>query len=159
METNPTPAGDLNELERRLSEWRPSTTGLSADQMLFASGRDSVRPWWGRNASLIASGCLAVVATVLGAGLLHEREARLDLLAQLQNQRPADVLTPSTPSELAGTLAAEPPAASSYFAAHAALEQDPDAWLDRRRADSVVGPALPGRPILKANSPGEMLEP
>lgn len=157
METNPTPEGELNELERRLGEWRPSTVGLNADQMLFAAGRNSVRPGRGRNAGLIASGCLALVATALGAGLVHERQARIDLFAQLQNMRPASLLNAPTAPESAEIILAQAPAASSYFAAHAALAHDPDIWVDQRSSE-ILGSSVTGRPILKANSPVEMLE-
>ena len=158
METNPTPDGELNELERRLGEWRPSTVGLNADQMLFAAGRDSVRPGRGRNASLIASGCLALVATALGAGFMHERQARIDLFAQLQNVRPDSQLNGQITPESAEVYLVEKPAASSYLAAHTALAHDPDAWLEQRNGELAVGSSVSGRPILKASSPIEMLE-
>ena len=157
METNPTPDGELNELERRLGEWRPSTVGLNADQMLFAAGRDSVRPGRGRNAGLIASGCLALLATALATGFMHERQARIDLFTQLQNLRPAGLLNGTVTPESAEVFLAEAPAASSYFAGHAALAHDPDVWLEQRNGGTVVG-SITGRPILKANSPVEMLE-
>ena len=66
MQTNPNSADDLSELERKLAGWRPSTAGLDADRMLFAAGRNSVRPGWGRNASLIAAGCLTLLSAILG---------------------------------------------------------------------------------------------
>jgi hypothetical protein len=159
METNPNSADDLNELARRLTEWRPATTGLSVDQMLFAAGRNSVRPAWGRNASLIVSGGLAVLTTVLGIGLGHEREARRDLLAQLHDQKalvdPGLYGVPA-PSEL---MAGEAAGVRNYVAARSALAQNPDAWLEATKIEPPDAPSLPQRSILRAHSPGEMIEP
>lgn len=159
METHPSSADELNDLERRLSEWRPSAAGLNADQMLFAAGRNSVRPGWGRNASSLVSAGLAVLAIVLGVGLVQEREARRDLLAKFHEQRapidsgPYDV--PATSEILAGEAAS----VRDYVAARSALAQNPDAWLEVTKIEPPDGPSLPQRSILKAHSRGEMLEP
>ena len=88
MQEHPDQAHDLNELERRLTDWRPATAGLSPDQVLFAAGRASSRAGVRQQLTWIASGCLAALTVVLGTALVHEREARLTLLAQLQESRP-----------------------------------------------------------------------
>ena len=159
METNPTPADDLNELAQQLAGWQPSAAGLDVDRMLFAAGRNSIRPARGRRAWQVASGCLAMLAAVLAAGLLHERGARLDLLAQLHNQSSPSRLSPSIVPESGDSPATEAPAANSYLAAHVALAHDPDAWLASSRVAPATGAPTSGRPILNAHSPGEMLEP
>lgn len=159
METHPNSADDLNEVERRLAEWRPETSGLSADQMLFAAGRNSVRPGWGRNASLLVSGGLAVLAAVLSVGLMHEREARQDLLAQLHNQRAPVAPGPYDVSPTNELLPAEAASVRNYVAARSAIAQNPDAWLEANKIELPGGPALPQRSILRAHSPGEMVEP
>jgi hypothetical protein len=158
MSTNPSPAGDLNDLERRLAEWRPATAGLDADRMLFAAGRDSVRSGWGRNVLPIVSVCLALLAGLLGVGFAHERAAKMDLIAQLHDTRQPLLPEPSSAPDSSETPWAEAPAASSYLAAHAALAQNPDSWLDQAKIEPAAGTPWPSRPILKANSPGEMLE-
>ncbi|HMF16429.1 MAG TPA: hypothetical protein VKE98_04445, partial [Gemmataceae bacterium] len=71
MDTLPS-SGDLNDLERRLSALQPSIAGLDGGNMLFAAGRDSVRPGIGRLVWPVLSGCLALAALVLGVGLLQE---------------------------------------------------------------------------------------
>ena len=158
MSTNPSPAGDLNDLERRLAEWRPATAGLDADRMLFAAGRDSARPGWSRSVLPIVSVCLALVAGLFGVGFAHERAAKLDLIAQLHDTRPSFVPDPNSVPDSSETPWAETPAASSYLAAHVALAQNPDSWLDQAKVEPAAGTPLPSRPILKSHSPSEMLE-
>jgi hypothetical protein len=159
METNPHSADDLNELARRLSEWRPETSGLSADQMLFAAGRNSARPAWGRNASLIVSGGLAVLAAVLGAGLVQEREARRDLLAQLRDQRASGEPGAYVVRGAGDIPQVEATGLRDYVAVRSALTQNPDAWLEATKIEPADGPSFPQRSILRAHSPGEMIEP
>jgi hypothetical protein len=160
MSTNPSPAGDLNDLEHRLAEWRPATAGLDADRMLFAAGRDSVRPGWGRNVLPIISVCLALLAALFGVGFAHERAAKLDLITQLRDTKPSSVPEPYSEPDSSGTPWAEAPAASSYLAAHAALAQNPESWLAQAKIEPAAGTPRPSpsRPILKANSSSEMLE-
>jgi hypothetical protein len=158
MSTSPSPAGDLNDLERRLAEWRPATAGLDADRMLFAAGRDSVRPGWGRILLPIVSVGLALLTALLGVGFAHERAAKLDLIAQLHDPRPSFVPDPNNVPDSSETPWAEAPAASSYLAAHAALAQNPDSWLDQAKIEPAAGTPRPSTPILKSHSPSEMLE-
>ena len=158
MDALPSPSGDMNELQRRLSEWRPSTTGLSADGVLFAAGRASVRPGWGRIVWPAVSGCLALLTAFLGVGLVQERTARLDLTAQLDKQRPAVAPAPSLTPQTGEAPSAEPPAADSYLAARRALSENPDGWLVVVKAGPSEGPS-PTRPMLKAGSRTDVLEP
>jgi hypothetical protein len=156
MDAHSSSSGDLNDLERQLSEWRPSTAGLDADRVLFAAGRASVRPGWGRIAWPILSGCLALLTAVLGVGLLQERTACLELTAQLH--RPAVAPAPSDIQNPTTGPSAEPPAADSYFAARRALSDNPDGWLAVAKVDPSERPS-PSRPILKAGSRADVLEP
>ena len=158
MSTNPSPAGDLNDLERRLAEWRPATAGLDVDRMLFAAGRDSVRPGWGPSVLATVSACLALLAVLLGVGFAHERAARMDLIAQLRDQSPPAFPEPYSVPDPSDTPWAMTPAASSYLAAHVALARNPDDWLDQAKIEPAAVTPNPSRPILKANSPSEMLE-
>ncbi len=158
MQTNPNPADDLSELERQLAAWRPSSAGLDADRMLFAAGRDSVRPGWGRNASLIAAGCLMLLSAVLGAGLVHERAERLALIAQLHDQRLLPTPEPYGEPEAVYTHSEETPITSNYLLARSALTQNLDAWPGPTKVEPAAGQPLPNRPILKAHSPGNLLE-
>ena len=77
---------DMNDLERRLSGWRPSAAGLDADAVLFAAGRASVRRPRARLLWPALSGCLALLAAALGVALVQERGARLELAALLQTR-------------------------------------------------------------------------
>ena len=98
MDTNSTPAGDLNDLERRLAEWRPSPGGLEVDRLMFAAGRVSARSGRGRLIWPAVSAGLALTAMALGIGLVQEREARLELAMQLRDSPPA--VAPARGSEL-----------------------------------------------------------
>ena len=75
---------DLNDLERRLANWRPAGDGLGADAMLFAAGRASVRRSPARFAwPAIAAGLILAVG-LLSSRLAGERAVNRDLFAQLQ---------------------------------------------------------------------------
>lgn len=159
MDAHPSPSDELNELERHLSEWRPSTTGLDADGVLFAAGRASVRPGWGRIAWPMVSGCLALLATAFGAGLVQERTARLELTAQLHHQAPTVAPAPSSAPAPGEAPSAEPPAADSYLAARQALAHGLDCWPALVKATPPDGEPAPSRPIWKAGSRADVFEP
>jgi hypothetical protein len=159
MDALPSPSDDMKELERRLSEWRPSTAGLDADGVLFAAGRASVRPAWGRLAWPIVSGCLALLAATFGVGLSQERAARQELTTRLRDPKPPAVFAPSSVPEPVEAPATEPPAADSYLAARRALARNPDSWLAAAKTISSEGPPSPNRPIWKAGSHTDMFEP
>jgi hypothetical protein len=158
MDALPSPSDDMKELERRLSEWRPSTAGLDADGVLFAAGRASVRPAWGRLAWPIVSGCLALLAATFGVGLSQERAARLELTARLHESKPPVMSAPSVPEPYEAP-SPEPPAADSYLAARRAMAGNIDSWLAMAKTGPSAGPPAPNRPIWKAGSHTDMLEP
>jgi hypothetical protein len=158
MDALPSPAGDLNELERRLSTLQPSTAGLDAGRMLFAAGRDSVRQGWGRVAWPIISGCLALLAAVLGVGFALERTARLELALRIHHQTIAPVPVPAIPDG-GETPSAEPPAADSYLAARQALLQNLDAWPVLDKVGPSPGPPPPSVPIWNARSRTDVIDP
>jgi hypothetical protein len=149
----------MKELERRLSEWRPSTAGLDADGVLFAAGRASVRPSWGRIAWPIVSGCLALLAATLGVGLSQERAARLELAAQLRDPKPAVASVPPSVPEPIDAPLDEPPAADSYLAARRAIAGNLDTWLATAKTEPAAGPPPLNRSIWKVGSHPDMLEP
>ena len=157
MDAQSSSSDDLNDLERRLSDWRPASAGLDADGVLFAAGRALVGPGWGRIAWPVLSGCLALLAAVLGADLSQERAARLELIAQLRGQKPAAVASKPPAPEADETPSPEPPAADSYLAAHWALASNPDSWLAVQSKISE-GPSPPDPLIWKAGSPPDVLE-
>jgi hypothetical protein len=158
MDALPSPSDDMKELERRLSEWRPSTAGLDAEGVLFDAGRASVRPGWGRIAWPIVSGCLALLAAILSVQLSQERSARLELASRLRNSTPAVVPAPSSLPETYETPLDEPPAADSYLAARRALAGNPDSWLATAKTGAEGAPS-PSRAIWKAGSNTDLLEP
>ena len=157
MDAQSSSSDDVKGLERRLSEWRPAAAGLDADGVLFAAGRASVRPGWGRIAWPVLSGFLALLAAILGANLSQERAARLELTAQLRDQKSAVAPAPSCPMDADETPSPEPPAADSYLAAHRAIAGNPDSWLAVKKEISE-GPSSPDPLIWKAGSPPDVLE-
>lgn len=158
MDAQPSSSDDMSDLENRLSGWRPSTTGLDADGVLFAAGRASVRPGWGRIAWPVVSGCLALLTAILGVQLSQERSARLDLAARLRDLKPPIASAPSIVPEPVETPSTEPPSADSYLAARRALASNPDSWL-AATTKPAEGPLSSDRLIWKAGSPTDMLEP
>jgi hypothetical protein len=158
MDTKSAGAGDMSELERRLSEWRPSSAGLDADGMLFAAGRASVRRSFGRLAWPIVSGCLAVLATGLGIGLTMERSERRELAERVRQHSLVAVPGTSAEPESGAATPSEPPAANSYLASRRILSEDFDDWLVMDKVEPSDGSTAPSRPILKARSPGDQLD-
>jgi hypothetical protein len=158
MDAQPSPSDDMNDLESRLSAWRPSTASLDADGVLFAAGRASVRPGWGRIAWPVVSGCLALLAGVLGVALSQERAARVELAARLNEPRPSVAPAPSSGPEPFETPSLDSPPADSYLAARRALAGDPDSWLAAVKTEPEGAPS-PSRPIWKAGSNSDVLEP
>jgi hypothetical protein len=157
MDTNSTPAGDLNHLERRLAEWQPSPTGLEVDRLMFAAGRASARSSRGRFVWPIVSAGLALMAVALGIGLAHERAARQELAMQLRDSAPA--VAPARASEL-GPAESPPTQAppTSYLATRRALTENLDAWP---MTAHLVGEGEPStRPtVLTSHSPVTLIEP
>jgi len=157
MDTLPPSFGDLNDVERLLSAMQPSTAGLDADSMLFAAGRDSVRPGMGRLLWPVLSGCLALAALVLGVGLLRERQVRQEMAAQLQRQTPGLVVPADVPQPDI-VPANEAPAPTSYLAAARALAQSQD-WPTLATGEPVKGLASPSRSIWWAGQRDRVLDP
>jgi hypothetical protein len=157
MDTNSTPAGDLNDLERRLAEWRPSPGGLEIDRLMFAAGRVSARSGRGRLIWPAVSAGLALMAMALGIGLAHERAARLDLAMQLRDSAPAVAPVRGSEPGPAESLPSQAPPAS-YLAARRALTEGLDSWPV---ADHRVGEGEPSpRPtVLTSHSPVTLIEP
>jgi hypothetical protein len=146
----------MNDLERLLSECRPSTTGLDADRALFAAGRASARRGWGRFVWPVVCGCLALLAAALGVGLAEEHAARLEVTAQF-HPLPAVAPSQSSAPEPGETPSVEPPAAGSYLSARRALSDNLDAWL--AKAAPSEGPPSPTPPVWKAGSRADVFEP
>lgn len=157
MDSNSTPAGDLNDLERRLAEWRPSSSGLEVDGLMFAAGRASARSDRGRFIWPVVSAGLALTAVALGIGLAHEREARLELAMKLRDSTPA--VAPARGSEPGPAESPPTPAPpASYLAARRALTEDLDSWPV---AAPLVREGEPSRrpTILTSHSPVTLIEP
>jgi hypothetical protein len=150
---------DLRAVERRLVDWQPAQTELDTDRMLFAAGRASARPGKSRLLWPAAAVCLAVLASVLGAGLVRERAARLALAHELEQRplHPAPAPPHFTPAG-SEDLPEAPLSPASYLAARRALERDPDGWSPPAdTASPSPGPAPP--PTLRAWGPGTQIDP
>jgi hypothetical protein len=161
MDANSTPpAGDLNDLERRLAEWRPSASGLEVDRLMFAAGRASAQSGRGRFIWPAVSAGLALTAVVLGIGLAHERAARQELAMQLRESAPG--VGPARGSELGPAESPPNPPTqappASYLAARRALTEDLDSWpvADHRARE---GEPSPQRTVLTSHSPVTLIEP
>lgn len=155
MDASTPRADELNDLASRLAAWKPSTTGLDRDRMLFDAGRQSAQPGRGRVAWPVISGCLAILAATLGVELVRDRSARMAIsgglrqigLAVHENHQRPPVQPPI----------AEPPAPDSYLAASRLMTDDLEKWPILAKTDSPIT-AAQSRPVLKANSTAEALE-
>lgn len=155
-------AGDLNELERRLSSWQPAAEGLSTDAMLFAAGRAAA----GKSAARFvwpALACLMTLAAiVLGIRLSSERTERQMLAKRLHEQSPAPTRPPSPSSESVPlpAPAAEELSPDSFLASHRALEHGLDSWPPR--ALVLAHPPLPpsaNSVVLRVGQRDSLLDP
>jgi hypothetical protein len=164
MDTNTTPPGHLNDLERRLAEWRPSASGLEVDRLMFAAGRASARAGRGGRVWRLVSAGLALTAVALGIGLAHERAARLELAMQLRDSAPAVAPArdgergPGESTPTSPTSPTSPTAPASYLAARRALTEDLDSWpvADHRARE---GEPSRQRTVLTSHSPVTLIEP
>ncbi len=157
MDANLSNSDNLNELERRLADWKPAPDGLNVDAMLFAAGRASARNGKARLAWPVVSGGLALLTVFLGVRLAGERAGRLALLQEL-HLRLADI--PSV-TPIAPTASPETPEANAYLVLRREWEQRPG---DRQVESPVQGEAssdstLPEVNILRAWQPHGPREP
>jgi hypothetical protein len=157
MDTQPDRPDDLTDLERRLAACAPSAEGLDADAMLFAAGRASARR--GRLVWPALTAGLAVLSVALGAWLVAERAARLELARQLQQPAPAPApptAAPVAPAAPEPPTANEPPQ-SSVLAFRQALEKGLDAWPSAPPSDAdPPGPPRPDPPVLRVGRPDSL---
>lgn len=164
MDTHSHRPEDLNELERRLSAWQPSSAGLNADAVLFAAGRASVRPGPARIAWPAFTALLTVLAVVLGLWLAAERSERQALAFRLRERPPAPAVNPSPPpaanAEPVESPTADEPAPDSYLASRRALEKGLDAWPSRVVVrGGPTDPSLTNPPILTLGQRDALLDP
>ncbi len=156
---SPRPEDDLNDVERRLAGWRPASTGLDADAMLFAAGQAAARR--GRLLWPALCALLAVQVAALGAWGLSEHAECRALVSRLQERAPAPRVPPAP--AVAGA-AAEPsykPSPDDYFHLLRRIEQDPSGWLASAEpaAPQALGPPAPEPPVLKAGQRDLRLSP
>ncbi len=150
---------NLSDCERRLARWRPDSTGLDTDAMLFAAGAASVERGGGQRFWVASCGLLIALTAVLGTWALLERAERQLLAAHLHERTPAT----STLESPADTLASQPvysPSPRDYFHLRRKAEQDTSyslASLEPTRTDAV-GTEVPERAILQAGQWGVLLD-
>jgi hypothetical protein len=144
------PTNDLNGLEQRLAAWRPATTGLAPEAMLFAAGRASARGGKTWPAWPILSGCLALVGVVLGVWLAVERSERRALLQALEQRPPA--FAPGKVPIPEKTRRTRPPASDSYLSLRRQWEQVPGDWALKSPAPGKTRKrhGSPEKPMLRA---------
>jgi hypothetical protein len=164
MDTHSHLPQDMNELERRLSAWQPSSEGLDADAVLFAAGRASVRPGTIRFVWPALTTLLTALAVVLGLFLAEERSERLALVRRLREQPPAPAVNP-LPQPAANPASVEPThsdelAPDSYLASRRALELGLDAWPIRAVVRAEPSDAsVNNPPILTLRQRDALLDP
>lgn len=152
MEPNPQrPEDELSGLEHRLASWRPGSSGLNADALLFAAGVASGRV--GRRAWAAVASVLAVVAVSLGVWGGIERSGRLELARHLAEQPPPPP-APVPPST-------EPPSPGNYLTAREiVLERGVEAWAALSPTPhSPPGPESPEPTTLRAWRRDRLLDP
>jgi hypothetical protein len=150
---------DLSDCERRLAGWRPDSTNLDADAMLFAAGQAAGRRGRGRLLWPALCGVLALQAAGLGAWGLSERAERQVLTSLLREQ------TPERNALLAPALASAPepsytPSPEDYFHLRRRAEQDVNGWLASLAppGPQAVGPPPPEPAILRAGQRDGLLD-
>lgn len=152
MDTHP---DDLNEMERRLSSWRPTSDGLDADAMLFAAGVAAGRPGAARFFWPGVSGCLALLVLVLSGWGMAERRERLILARQLPPApapvRPADAAPEPRTAD-------EEVAPNSLLAAHRAVEEGLDEWPAGAVPVQSTDPLPLEAPVLRVGQRGALLD-
>jgi hypothetical protein len=102
---------------------------------------------------------LVLLSAILGVALSQERAARLELTAQLRNSKTAVVSIPPSIPQSVEDPSTDSSSADSYLTARRALAGDPDSWLAMAKPGPSAGPLAPNRPIWKAGSHTDMLEP
>jgi hypothetical protein len=157
MDPPPPCPDDLNDLERRLSGWRPSAAGLDAGAMLFAAGRTSVRPSAMRFVWPAVTAVAAAVALALGVQLAAERSERLALVQQVH------LLTRTQPVPAAVPSPVESPSAdslppNSFLAFHRVLDRGLDAW-PAASTPAAPAPANPNPPVIRVGRRDWSLDP
>ncbi len=110
---------EMTDVERRLAAWRPATSSLDRDRMLYDAGRAAARADGLSGSWRLATAAVALVAALLGGLLANERSHSLTLAASLASAsgtkpqpRTGEIELPATGK----TRPIEPFAPSSYFA-------------------------------------------
>ncbi|HEV3440794.1 MAG TPA: hypothetical protein VG122_25800 [Gemmata sp.] len=156
MDTNSTGHDDLNDFERRLAGWRPTSGNSNSDAMLFAAGFAAGRGFLRRRVWPGICTLLVIQAVGLVVWALSERAGRRILEIQLRES------TPFSPPEIVSPVLPEPfyePSPQDYFHLLRVEEQDPSRWL----APPSPGPLPPEPPveetgILRINQLDHMLD-
>ena len=165
MDTHSDHPKDLNDLERRLSAWQPSSDGLDADAVLFAAGRASSRSSTARFVWPALTSLLTVLTVILSLKLASERDKRSALARRLSGDPPpapsVNPLPPpaANPSPVQSSDPDELPP-DSYLASRRALEKGLDVWPCRVVVRS--GPPDPSSadpPVLRLGQRDALLDP
>jgi hypothetical protein len=133
---------DLNDLERRLSGWRPDAEGLDADAMLFAAGLAAASSRRGSFWGTALCGVLALLAVGLGAWGLTERAERLALVSRVGEPARSPSVSPANPA-VVPQGPAYTPSPGDYFSLRRQMEQDPSGLLAPAQPEGVQAPRPP----------------
>lgn len=155
MDTNSANEDDVNDLERRLSGWRPSVEGLSREAMLFAAGLAAARSGRGRVVWPALASVLAISAAALFVWGLSERAENQLLLSQFREaRRPASSPDASPIVASAGvSQLKDVTQPDSYINVRRRLEREPGLRLALGQSTGPlsIGAAPPEPAILRAS--------
>lgn len=144
-------ADDLNDLEQRLSAWRPAGDGIDVSAMLFAAGRASARAEARRWAWPALAASLALLAAGLAGWAASERAERIALASQLR--LPVAPPLPADSPAWQEPAITEEPAADNYLSVmQRALEggfDDHPARADPSREPRTTPTPTPNSRILQ----------
>jgi hypothetical protein len=150
--------GNLSELERRLGHWRPDSSGLDPDAMLFAAGAASVERARGGRFWPASCGILLALAAVLCTWALLERAERHLLAARLGEGTRSHESTATI--DLAVTEPSYSPSASDYLHMRRRAELDTSyqlASLEPARNDTPTVQS-PESAVLRARQWTDLLD-
>ena len=149
---------ELNDLERRLSSWRPGVEGLDADAMLYAAGLAAGRAGRQRLFLGTVAALLAMAAVGLGAWALTERAGRLDLAARLHQHDAAPEVKQWT-TTVAQSDQPAPVSPFCYFNMRRRMEQESERTLTS--TPSIGSQSMPPPPptsVLKVGQDLRLLD-
>jgi len=133
---------DLSDIERRLADWRPASSGLDADAVLFAAGQATAGRGRGRLLWPVLCVLLAGQAALLGAWGLSERAERVALASRIHEIAPEPKVPPASAVAIL-PKSSYTPSPDDYFHLRGRTEQDLNRWLTSQASTDAPAPGPP----------------